>query len=264
MGQQARVSRLLSARPAKPRRVFVNDAGAIPYLSELPAVDGLGLGGMRGLPFARASVHGVPAVLELLQRLEPADRPDVLAIYPGWWPGIERFARRVDAVRISDNVICGADEKLLYEADWSALGPPDVAPPTPLVDVLDVADLVSEREHDFAFSAPRAGYTIFDVLDDGSGHARFDGGRVFNAGAWASFRVRSLERGTASLELVTDPGEAVALSVDVVRADRLSATHEIQSSSREGGRWHTVRETLPDVGAGDTLRLTVARGALTD
>ena len=40
---------------------------------------------------------------------------------------IDTVERQLDAVRIADNVICGADEKVLYAADWSALAPPGEA-----------------------------------------------------------------------------------------------------------------------------------------
>ncbi|HEY4118880.1 MAG TPA: hypothetical protein VGM56_13535, partial [Byssovorax sp.] len=80
--QQVAAARRLARASPRPRRIFVNDAGALAYVSELPAIDGLGLGGLRGLPFARASVHGPAAVVELVERLDPRDRPDVLAVYP--------------------------------------------------------------------------------------------------------------------------------------------------------------------------------------
>ncbi len=69
----------------KPKRVLVGDAGAILYESDRPGLDIIGLGGYRGLPFARAGVHGLPATLELIERIPKDDRPDVLAIFPTWW-----------------------------------------------------------------------------------------------------------------------------------------------------------------------------------
>jgi hypothetical protein len=50
-------------------------------------------------------VHGVPAVVELIERLPPEDRPDVMALYPGWWKGLaDRFGTPVDRVTIADDV----------------------------------------------------------------------------------------------------------------------------------------------------------------
>src|SRR5690606_10381861 len=111
-------------------------------------------GGSYGLPFARASVAGVPAVIELVERLPPARRPAWLVVYPGWWPGlVDVFGRRVDAVRIDDNVICAAAEKVVYAADWS---------PLEQRAGLDVGDLVDER----AFGHDGAG-AIVARLDRG-------------------------------------------------------------------------------------------------
>ena len=124
-----------------PRRVLVNDAGAIPYLSQVPPIDALGLGGFRALPFARASRFGDAAIVELIERLAPHDRPDVMAIYPGWLPGIATtFGTRIDAVRIDDNVICAADEKVIFTADWRPLDPDATG--------IDLGDVVDERDHD--------------------------------------------------------------------------------------------------------------------
>src|SRR5262249_15049823 len=163
-GQQVEVAARLARSVPTPRRVLVGDAGAIPYLSGIDAIDGLGLGGYRGLPFARASVNGVPAVVELIERLPASERPDVLALYPSWWRGLaDVFGRRVDAVKIADNVICAADEKVIYAADWSALA--DAAEAREgAVDELDTGDLVSEREHAYEVPAPRGGWVIGAVL----------------------------------------------------------------------------------------------------
>src|SRR5262249_48432244 len=77
--QQVEVGRRLRELGAE--HIFVGDAGAIRYVSDLPVIDGLGLGGYRDLPFARASVHGIPSVIELIERLPANERPDTLAIY---------------------------------------------------------------------------------------------------------------------------------------------------------------------------------------
>ena len=77
--------RVLKQLSPQPKRVLVGDAGALLYASDLPGVDLIGLGGFHDLPFARAGVTGLGATLELLERVVPAERPDVFAIYPSWW-----------------------------------------------------------------------------------------------------------------------------------------------------------------------------------
>ncbi|WP_245678479.1 hypothetical protein [Chondromyces crocatus] len=264
--QQVEVARRLAAMTPAPRRVLLNDAGAIPYLSGLPAIDGLGLGGYQGMPFARASVHGVPAVVELIERLAPAERPDVMALYPGWWGGlVEPFGQRVDGVTIEDNVICGAAEKVIYAADWSALEDRGAGASEgqgelrsgegsgELLDEIDVGDLISEKEHQYVIPAPRGGWVVGAVLDEmvaGGGVAvggsadggrprkRFDAGRIVPEGREESFVIRAgVPRGSARLVLRTDGGGPLGLRVVVEKGERGRASGgaaEGEGAGRDG------------------------------
>ncbi|WP_437613217.1 hypothetical protein WMF20_11485 [Sorangium sp. So ce834] len=256
-GQHVEVARRLAARAPRPRRVLLGDAGAIPYLSGIPAIDGLGLGGYRGMPFARASVHGVPAVVELIERLDPAERPDVFALYPSWWGGLaDVFGRRVDAVKIEDNVMCAADEKVIYEADWSALAPPGERR-AGVIDEVDIADLMDERAHGYAFPSPRAGWVIGAVLPGGGdGAPRFDAGRLIPEGREQSFTVgaaAAFARGPAVLALRTDGGGPIALGVAALRDAGGEARVEVPE--RPAGRWSEIRVPLRDVAPGDRIRI---------
>src|SRR6185437_7388175 len=197
-------------------------------------------------PFARASVHGVPAVVELIERLPPDQRPDVLALYPSWWPGLaDVFGRRVDAVRIEDNVICGADEKVVYTADWSALAPPGEVREGAL-DELDVGDLVSEREHAYEGSMPRGGWVVGRVLPLASG-PRFDAGRIVPEGRRESFAIRPGAAGRAALVVRTDGGGEGEARVTVERSGAIVADLRAVLPERSDDRWHEVRVPLGDV-----------------
>src|SRR5205085_3425275 len=56
LDQHLTAGALIRQDPAlQSKRVLVGDAGAIPYASDVPALDVIGLGGFRGLPFARAT-----------------------------------------------------------------------------------------------------------------------------------------------------------------------------------------------------------------
>ena len=263
--QQAEAGLRLAARSPLPQRVFLSDAGAIPYFSGLPALDGLGLGGFRGLPFARASVHGVPAVVELMERMEMADRPDVLAVYPSWWVGLaDVFGRRFDGVRIADNVICAAEEKVLYDADLSALAPPREGRPG-AVDELDVADLVAEREHAYEVPAPRGGWVVGAVLALADGERRFDAGRVVPQGREERFRVRAgVACGAARLLLRTDGGPPQRIKVAVERERELRSEVEVAVGERPADRWTEVAAPLDDVRGGDVVRVASVMGAFRD
>ena len=144
--QQARVGKMLVALGPPGARVLVGDAGAIPYFSDRGAIDALGLGGFRRMPFTRAALSGEASMLELLQRVPPGDRPTLLALYPNWFPFVtSHFATEIARVTIADNVICGGPTKLVASADWSALD--GDAAPGGTIDELDVADVESERAH---------------------------------------------------------------------------------------------------------------------
>jgi hypothetical protein len=171
------------------RRVLVGDAGALMYASDRAGLDIIGLGGYHDLPFARAGVHGLGASLELLERLTPAERPDVMAIYPSWWGDLPTlFGERLTQVPVVGNVICGGAEKVIYRADWSTFDstpePRTMEPSEVLVDELDVADLVSEKAHRYVYPTPAMGFVDFRVLADPILPTRdlFDAGRVIPPG----------------------------------------------------------------------------------
>jgi len=182
------------------RRVLVGDAGAIIFESERPGLDVIGLGGYKGLPFARASVHGLPATLELVERIPMNDRPDVFAIFPTWWGVLPLWFAQGELGRfpVEGNVICGGYEKIVYKADWSLLNTGSRIRRLPKgekvrVDV-DVADLVSEAENGYVFDAPANGWTDMRVLPDpdDSHCGMFDAGRRIAASRFERFFARGL------------------------------------------------------------------------
>jgi hypothetical protein len=189
--------KLLTRTPA--RRVLVGDAGAIPYVSDLPAVDIIGLGGLRGYPFARATRLGLPAAIELISRMPPEQRPDVMAIYPSWWAELPLwFGDELFEVPVHGNVICGGASKVVYESDWSALPANDV--PASLnrreriVGELDLADLVSEKESGVRFTNVPP-YVSMKMLPHPKDGARdlWDGGRSLPQGASVAFDVTGVD-----------------------------------------------------------------------
>ncbi len=260
--QQAEVARRLAAMRPRPRRVLVGDAGAIPYLSGLDAIDGLGLGGYRGLPFARASVHGNAAVVELIERLPKDERPDVLALYPSWWKGLaDVFGARSFGVRIQDNVICAADEKVVYTADWSSLADPGEARPS-AVDELDVADLVDERAHRYEIPAPRGGWVIGAVLADATGEPRFDAGRILPEGRRDAFVIAAaVPRARAALIFRTNGGGPGLLRVEVERSGTIVSSREVAIPERAADRWSEIRADVETIGGGDRVIVHAERAA---
>jgi hypothetical protein len=205
----------------RPRRVLVGDAGALMYASDLPGLDLIGLGGYHDLPFARAAVHGLGASIELIERMPKGQRPDMMAIYPSWWGDLPTlFGRRVEEVPVYGNVICGGAEKVIYRADWSALDgsrrPSGILSGERVADELDVADLVSEKEHRYVFPRPGMGFVDFRVLGDVAQPKRdlFDAGRVIPAGETERARVRA-PSGEGRLLVRTAVGHAGEVEVRI-------------------------------------------------
>jgi hypothetical protein len=174
----------------KAKRVLVGDAGALTYASDRPGLDIIGLGGYGDLPFARATVHGLGAAIELIEHIPSADRPDIMAIYPSWWGELPvYFGSYITAFPVTGNVICGGAEKVIFEARWGALdggGRPRTLLKGELVaDELDQADLLSEQAHRYRFEGRGIGFVAWRVLDDPRERAAdlFDAGRIVPPGA---------------------------------------------------------------------------------
>jgi hypothetical protein len=230
----------------KPRRVLVGDAGAILYESDRPGLDIIGLGGYHKLPFARAGVHGLPATLELLERIPRGDRPDVLAIFPTWW-GVLPVWFADDVIRrfpVEGNVICGGYEQNVYRANWALLNTGDTMrwepPPDPektwsgrtkekaRVEV-DVGDLVSEQENGYRFQRPQNGWTDMRILPDPADAMKdmFDGGRRIAVGKNESFDARGLVLGKPFhlvVRLAQESATSVRIRVDGKDAGKLDVT----------------------------------------
>jgi hypothetical protein len=197
--QHLTVGHALRAIDPRPSRVLVGDAGAILWASDIDGFDLIGLGGYHDLPLARAGVQGIAASLELIERLPTRERPDVFALYPTWWgPLPDMFGRRLFGVEVHGNVICGGYEKVVYQADWHLLGtgakPRSVSPRTPILDELDVGDLVNERAHRYVFPSPHAGWATMRVLpdNDDASFDLWDGGRVIPEGRTETFTLSHL------------------------------------------------------------------------
>jgi len=220
--QHIKVGRRIRREMQSVHRVLVGDAGAIPYASDIPALDIVGLGGYPKLPFARASRWGVAAAIELIQRIPNAERPDVMAIYPGWWGDMPAwFGTPIDGVSVRGNVICGGLTKMIYRAHWEALDAGNLptsfaADRERVTDDADFGDLLSEASHRYRITgAP--GFVAMKLLSSSSGgkraeiaqaHAGAASGGSVVADAHASLPVAIWDAGR-----VVPPGAAVSVSV---------------------------------------------------
>jgi hypothetical protein len=256
--QQVRTGQLLgSGYFGRPHRVLLGDAGAIPFFSGLPALDAIGLGGTHGLPFSRAVRLGVGATVELIEHLDPDDRPDVLAIYPTWWELLPVwFGRPLEEVRIQGNVICGAPNKVVYQAIWRGLDdspwPSQLDPAMRVVDELDLADVMSESAHGYEISERHAGYVVMKLLPHPAQPHRelFDAGRLVFENTTSRFHLRGLEPGR--------PAELIfrAAPTDVTRFRVRIDGRDIGRVEIEGGDdWQEPRLPIPPRLVRSTLRV---------
>ncbi len=215
-----------------PHRVLVSDAGAIPYASDLPALDLIGLGGYHKLPFARATREGVGAAVELIERMAPDQRPDVIATYPSWWGDfVLWFGDRIGEVPVRGNVICGGAAQVIYRPDWSPLAgsarPSKLAPGERVADELDVADIVSEKQHGYALSKKDVGFVDMKILPDPekTSKALWDAGRTIGGNVTQSFSLHGLSPGHAlRLLFRVAPAEPADFAV-VIGGKRTGVVH---------------------------------------
>lgn len=229
------------------KRVLVGDAGAIPYASDVPALDVIGLGGFRGLPFARATRINIAAAVELIERLPAAERPDLLAIYPGWWSDFPLwFGTRVGEVPVRGNVICGGASKVLYRPRWQPLDrsgvPFSLAAGERIVDSLDPADLVNEKQHAYELSQKHIGYVFMKLLPNPAraGEDLWDAARLVPPGVTESFRLRHLlpRRGWS---LLIRSAPTASSEFDVSISDKV--VQHVKLHASDG--WTETRVSLP-------------------
>jgi hypothetical protein len=269
--QQIEVGLRLARTMEPGARVLLGDAGAIPFVSDRVALDALGLGGYHRMPFARAAVNGEAATVELIERLEPDERPAYLALYPNWFGLItSRFGVELERVTLTDNLICAGPTKVIYRADWSALDTPASAREgsSRILDELDVADVISEAEHGYTSPAPNGGWTTLEILTDDRGRPRFDGGRIIPAGGSESFVVVRASDGDGSdgsgvsakkVRIVVRVGEGTrGLRVHTPHGTSdLSVSAEASSRARA---WREASAVIDALAPGDVVRLEATSG----
>ncbi|MBI4956158.1 MAG: hypothetical protein HY908_29335 [Myxococcales bacterium] len=207
-------------RATKPRLLLVDHPGAVSYACDRPVIDLVGLGGPAGLPVARARRHGIGAVLELLERIEPGKRPDYLALRHGEWGELPiYFGRFLWSAPGGDPG--GAGARTAYEASWRAFDRPgrprNLEAGERVVDELDVGDLVSEQAHGLELPAAPGGTVRFRLLGDRAAPERdlFDAGRTLPpAGRLEAELAWPRDGGRLVVRLAPEARGAVALLVD--------------------------------------------------
>jgi hypothetical protein len=177
--QQVALGRWAKDNLPSSARIGVNDTGAIAYFSDRRTFDVVGLT-TKGE--GRYWVAGAASRFEHYERLKaksPADLPTHFIVYPEWMAMPPVLGTPLHEATVTDASILGGQTMRAYVADWSALGSGE-QPWTPagtVIDVLDVADLESEADHDYELLGARDGE---EALREGSapgGAPVVDGGR---------------------------------------------------------------------------------------
>src|ERR1019366_9576152 len=140
-------------------------------------------------------------------------------VYPEWMGMDSVLGAQLTEATVTDATILGGQTMRPYVADWSKLGsgekPWTLSAGERVVDAIDVADLESERDHDYELLGARDGEEIAHEGISPDGAAVIDGGRT----------QRSVERFTAHLP----PGVAAH---GIVRLDGPAGTR-VQVISNE-------------------------------
>lgn len=133
-------------------KIMFHDAGAIAYYGDGPVFDMLGLVTNYQAGIAN---NGAGARFEFLESLPPAQRPTHFAYYPGWMGTRDFYGTTLLATPLAGQFaaarMVGDGDMQIIEARWgqhlSAEAPLSSYPGLMLVDRVDVADMASERVH---------------------------------------------------------------------------------------------------------------------
>ncbi len=98
----------------------VNDVGAITYFSQRKVLDTVGLISPEVLDYCRRGERLDTAAFRFLR----SRRPEYAVLFPNWYPDIvrrEELAEPIHRVVLSENLICGGKEMVVYKMHWAAL-----------------------------------------------------------------------------------------------------------------------------------------------
>jgi hypothetical protein len=243
-------------------RVGINDAGAIRYFGAHPTVDLIGLT-TNGL--ALPTRNGVGSLYEALEKMPEEKRPDYFAIYPTWFPGFDGSGvldQEIASFSLSSRPevagIVGGSEVVVSRADWSlAQSGHTFRGQGSLKDSLDVADLASEKEHDYHIDMPLIGLQPANLLRrerSPEGEMIIDGGRALQGAEQFTIRGLSPKRPVEVLMRTTSAPFALQVQAD---GEDLGQWIFQPSASRSGWQEATFRIPAQQVRSG-SLRVRLS------
>lgn len=222
-------------------KVAVNDAGAIRYYGDRAIVD---LVGLVTNGFAEPSRSGSGSIYEALEGMAPEQRPDYFVIYPDWFEGLENSGILGEEIQsftlLRETRITGGREVMVYKADWGLADSgnlPRLLPFDGIRDSLDVADLESERSHDYEVQPAEAGVQPLSVIDKLSypdAEEATDGGRKITGGE--SFTARNLTPGHSLTIAMRTSTEGAYAEEEPVTTEKALA-FRVLVDGRLAGEW---------------------------
>ena len=177
--QQAELGRWAKTNLPRDARIGVNDTGAIAYFSDKKTFDVVGL---TTPTEGRYWVAGQGSRFEHYERMKKANGPlpTHFIVYPEWMACTPVIGRELEEATVTDATILGGQTMRASEARWEYLGSGE-EPWTKLAridDTLDVADLESEKAHDYRLFAVREGDQTVEESSAPNGDVVVDGGRT--------------------------------------------------------------------------------------
>lgn len=250
--QQVALGRWVAQNLPEDARVGLNDTGAIAYFGDRVTFDVVGL---TTPSEGRYWVAGAGSRLEHYERMSresPQLLPTHFIVYPEWMACPPVLGRVLHEAIVTDSTILGGASMRVFEARTDRLGSGE-QPWTEVGavhDALDVADLESERAHDYDLAGARDGEQVAQEGNAPDGSVVVDGGRTKRtreaftmAGASKLLVGRVAADGPLELQLVRD-------GLPVAR------------TTVAAGPWEEVRFELPAPPAGPSARYEVrAEGA---
>jgi hypothetical protein len=223
-----------AARELPPEaKIGVNDTGAIAYLGEHKTFDVVGL---TTPSEADQWVAGAGSRFEHYERLagqSPLLLPTHFIVYPHWMACDVVLGRELERATVTDQTILGGTTMVVYEARWDLLQSgarplsAELDRGARLVDELDVADLVSEREHEYVLGPNAETDDVPLVLERNGRTIAADGARVRR-----SFDRFSLHPGTRGpLVLVARLSTNEEMTIDVRIAGRIAGSIELDPTN---------------------------------
>lgn len=263
--QHRRTSWWLKDHTPEDSIIGITEAGVIAYFSERRIYDFVGLGTPDQAIHWR---HGLGSAYERLENLPPEDLPDYIVSYPFLWGDPDFLGKQIYCAPLRSNVTTMGYNFAVFEQSWENLnsGKLPVNSPEGLVlkDKLDVADLKSEKDHDYLnreaterynarkFPNPRNFFFKSEIRES----VITDGGRAVTY--YEEFDLTVEPEKDALLKVRTNSSEAVA----VVKVNEQIVGRFVQNSEISGGWSEPVVEISKEAfhGPENRFRIEYDRG----